>query len=453
MLANWSKLSLDRKGRPFDVATEIAFRELSIAPGPFIAVVERFEGDSHTNMPISVVMPALEMAQDTGKLVAWRKKEGEGVAKGEILLEVETDKATVEIEALADGVLAGISAAPGDVIPVGQTIAWILKSGESVPIQERPNRSAVMSPPNSSPAFDSAPSFQEGHQGSNRIKISPKARRIAQERGIDVTRLKGSGPDGEILHSDVLAATSSGPEASTPQTGAKPRASVEAGPAASALTSVARLMAERTTQSWTTVPHFFITREVDATGLLEARERFSRSGGKPDGVGITHTDLLIWTVARALEKHPRLNASWTLQTICVHDAINMGIAMAVDDGVVTGVIRNANKTNLTDIARQRRDLAERARSGRLRPNDISAATFTLSNLGMYHVHAFSAIIPTPQAAILAVGEIADRVVAVKGKPAVRPMISLTLSCDHRVVDGVRAAEFLQTLATTMQSPI
>lgn len=405
-------------------------------------------------MPISVVMPALEMAQDTGKLVAWRKQDGEKVTKGEILLEVETDKAVVEVEALADGVLGGIKAAPGDVIPVGQTIAWILASGESVPTDEpstRPTpgvaqKSAVV-------PTDAAKSCQEAPSATNRVRISPKARRLAQERGIDIALLRGSGSDGEILVSDVLAAESSGaPANAVPSQSPKAVAPVKGGPATQALSSVARLMAERTTQSWTTVPHFFVTRDVDASELNSLRDKLLRSQGDSRQTRISHTDLLISAVARALEKHPQLNASWTGQTIQHHNQINIGIAMAVQDGVVTGVVRNANKLQVAEIAGQRSGLADRARSGRLKPADISDATFTISNLGMYHVDSFTAIIVPPQAAILAVGAIADRVIAVEGKPVVRPVISMTLSCDHRVVDGARAAEFMETLVTIMRSP-
>lgn len=399
-------------------------------------------------------MPALEMAQDTGKLVSWRKQDGEKVTKGEILLEVETDKAVVEVEALADGVLAGIKAAPGDVIPVGQTIAWILASGESVPTDEPSARPAAGAAQKSAVMpIDAAKSRQEAPTATNRVRISPKARRLAQERGIDIALLRGSGADGEILVSDVLAAESSAtaPNAA-PSQSPKAAASAKVTPATPALSSVARLMAERTTQSWVTVPHFFVVREVDASELNSVREKLLRSQGNSRQTRISHTDLLISAVARSLEKHPQLNASWTGQTIQHHGEINIGIAMAVQDGVVTGVVRNANKLQVSEIAGQRSGLADRARSGRLKPADISDATFTISNLGMYHVDSFTAIIVPPQAAILAVGAIADRVVAVEGKPDVRPVISMTLSCDHRVVDGARAAEFMETLVTIMQSP-
>lgn len=211
-------------------------------------------------------------------------------------------------------------------------------------------------------------------------------------------------------------------------------------------------MAERTTQSWTTVPHFFVSRDVEATGLNEYRARIVTEIESSHQVRITHTDLLVALAARVLLEHPRLNASWTAEGIRLHDHVNMGIAIAVNDGVVAAVIPNAHVASLAEIATQRRDVAERARAGKLRPVDIADATFTISNLGMYHVDQFSAIITPPQAAILAVGGIADRVVAVRGQPAVRPMMTLTVSCDHRVADGARAARFLSDLAEATREP-
>jgi len=400
-------------------------------------------------MPTQVVMPALEMAQDTGKLLSWRKQEGETVSKGEILLEIETDKAVVEIEAAADGVLAGVKAAPGDVIPVGQTIAWILGKGESVPMEEAPVRSPGGDLPNrasSSPSRDRSP--LPARTGASRVKISPKARRVAQERGIDIGSLRGSGAEGEILVSDVLAARpGAAARPPAPVERATLFASAEAQARRPTLGPVARLMAERTTQSWTTIPHFFLTREIEATALKETKQSLARS----QGVKLTHTDLLILVVAQALEQSPYLNASWIEGAIEFHHEVNIGLAMAVEEGVVTGVVRNANKIGLAEIALERRGLAERARAGRLRPNDITGATFTISNLGMYQVNAFTAIIVPPQAAILAVGEIADRVLAVDGKPTVRPTVTLTLCCDHRVIDGARAARFMQILSSALQS--
>jgi pyruvate dehydrogenase E2 component (dihydrolipoamide acetyltransferase) len=211
-------------------------------------------------------------------------------------------------------------------------------------------------------------------------------------------------------------------------------------------------MAERTTQSWTSVPHFFVTREIEASALNEYREKLAAEIERTYKGRITHTDLLVALTSRVLLKHPRLNASWTAEGIRLHDHVNMGVAIAVNDGVVAAVIPNAHTATLAEIATQRRDLAERARAGKLRPADIADATFTISNLGMYKVDQFTAIIIPPQAAILAVGSIADRVVAGEGKPAVRPMITLTLSCDHRAADGARAAMFLNDLAEAIRDP-
>ena len=399
-------------------------------------------------------MPALEMAQETGKLLAWRKKEGEAIAKGEPLLDVETDKAVVEIESPADGILAGVKAHAGDVIPVGQTIAWIVGPGEKPPVEEaaaasgrRMDSKAV--PTTAAAATSSAAAPSTPTSGA---RISPKARRLAREHGVDLSRVRGTGSEGEIQAEDVLAFVASGgsPAGAASPTGAeKPQAEAYA---TQTPTQVARLMAERTTQSWTTAPHFFVTREIDASALLAAREKFGPGIEKERGVKLSHTDLLVAAVAHALGKHPLVNASWTGDAVRLHPEINVGIAMAVDDGVVVASIPGANTKKLGEIAVLRRDLTDRARSGKLRPADITGATFTISNLGMYQVDAFTAIIVSPQAAILAVGRIADRVVPVDGKPGIRPVMTLTLSCDHRVFDGARAALFLNDLASAILEP-
>jgi pyruvate dehydrogenase E2 component (dihydrolipoamide acetyltransferase) len=389
-------------------------------------------------MAISVVMPALELTQETGKLVAWRKSEGEPVAKGEVLLEVETDKAVVEIEAAADGILAGVKAVAGDVVVVGKTIAWIISPGEALPKEDTSSDSVNPVAAARTQSNHSAPAPSEPQSGG--AKISPKARRLAREHNVDLARVRGTGADGEILASDILALAES--------TSKDEPAAAEPKP----LSSVARLMAERTTQSWTTVPHFFVVREIDAGPLVESLEEFRGSADKTAGIRVTHTDLLVALVARVLLRHPRMNSSWAGQGIRHNKDINIALAMAVDDGVVTGVIQNADKLELGKIAAQRKGLAERAKAGQLRPADIAGATFTISNLGMYQVDAFTAIIVPPQAAILAVGSIADRVVAIAGQPAIRPMMSLTLSSDHRVIDGARAAQFLSDLAEAIREP-
>ena len=387
-------------------------------------------------------MPALEMAQETGKLLAWRKKEGESVAKGEPLLDIETDKAVVEIESPAEGILAGVIANAGDVIPVGQTIAWIVRPGEKPPAPATPPATGRRIDTQTAPLAPTVAGAAVEKAGPS-ARVSPKARRLAKEHGIDLSKVRGTGSDGEILADDVLALV---PAAGSPVVAAAAPATIEN------LSQIARLMAERTTQSWTTVPHFFVVREVDAGGIIEAREKLGSEIEKNQGVRITVTDLIVALAARVLLKHLRLNASWTGNGIRFNQDINVGIAMSVNDGVVAAVIPSAHTKNLGEISSLRRDMAERARSGRLRPADISGATFTISNLGMYQVDAFSAIIVPPQAAILAVASIADRVVPVAGQPGIRPMMALTLSSDHRVVDGARAAEFMKDLADAIAKP-
>jgi pyruvate dehydrogenase E2 component (dihydrolipoamide acetyltransferase) len=390
-------------------------------------------------MAFSVVMPALDMAQETGKLIAWRKQEGDRVTKGEPLLEIETDKAVVEVEAPADGILAGITGTTGADIPVGQTIAWIVAPGEKPPTREESAAPAARAKTetHATPIMPNAPQTSAAQSA----RISPKARRLAKELGVDIATVRGSGAGGEILASDVQAAAAPSASSSAP----KKSVSIEVP------SSIGRLMAERTTLSWTTVPHFFVTREIEANTLNEFREKLAPEIERTHKIRITHTDLLVALTSRVLLKHPRVNSSWTAEGIRLHDHVNMAVAIAVNDGVVTAVISNAHAAGLPEIAQQRHDVTERARAGKLRPCDIANATFTISNLGMYHVDEFTAIIVPPQAAILAVGSITDRVVAVDGKPAVRPMMTLTLSCDHRAADGARAAAFLNDLCEAIHA--
>jgi pyruvate dehydrogenase E2 component (dihydrolipoamide acetyltransferase) len=391
-------------------------------------------------MAVSIVMPALEMAQETGKIISWLKKEGDAIAKGDPIAEIETDKVVLEVEATADGVLAGVSAVAGDVVQVGKIIAWIVAPGEKPPAEEATSAPAArtmteqskqalpVTPASSAAAPASRPANAD-------VKVSPKARRMAQELGVDLSQIAGTGPGGVISGEDVQRAA--GAQRST----APKPAPTPAGPMA--LSSIARLMAERTTQSWTTAPHFFLVREIDASGLMAAREKH--------GKAITHTDLLVALVARALVKHPKMNASWIGNAIQFNTSVNISIAIAVKDGVVGAVIPNADTATLAAISAKRQDLAERARAGRLHPPDVTGGTFTISNLGMFGVDAFSAIITPPQAAVLAVGRIADRVVAVNGLIGIRAILTMTLSSDHRVVDGAQAAAFLRDVAEALTS--
>jgi pyruvate dehydrogenase E2 component (dihydrolipoamide acetyltransferase) len=401
-------------------------------------------------MAISVVMPALEMAQETGKLLTWRKKEGQATVKGEPLLEIETDKAVVEVEASADGILAGVRSHEGDVVAVGAVIAWILQPGESLPAEASasalttPSARAVTAPASVPPAPVASAKGSAAASTDAAPKISPKARRLAKEHGVDISLIHATRPDGVISTEDVLAYVAAA-GAQSPAPSASATTSEPLGP-------IARIMAERTTQSWTTVPHFFVTRELDATAIVALQKQAATDSEKSGATRPTINDVLIALVARSLAKHPRLNSSWSGDTIRANPDINISVAMAVKDGVVGAVINNADKTALSQIAAQRRELSERAKAGKLRPADITGGTFTISNLGMFDVDSFTAIITPPQAAILAVGKIVDRVVAVDSQAVIRPILNLTLSSDHRVVDGARAAEFLNALAGAILSP-
>jgi pyruvate dehydrogenase E2 component (dihydrolipoamide acetyltransferase) len=284
-----------------------------------------------------------------------------------------------------------------------------------------------------------AQATRPARRDGRRPLASPKARKLAEARGIDVAALRGSGPNGAVVAADVEAASE--PASSTPLHGRK-GAGAEVG-------SVWRAMARHTTESWQQVPHFYLRRDVDATRLRSWRD-VARS--RPGCDTLTFTDLLVRVAAEALARHPRVNASWRDGTIVDGDGVNVGIAVATEDGLVAPVVHGADRLDLAALVARRQDAVVAAREGRLKPADVEGGTFTVSNLGMYGVDSFDAIVNAPQAAILAVGRVRDEVVAVDGQPAVRPTLSLTVSFDHRVVDGARGAEFLDTLASLLEEP-
>ena len=438
-------------------------------------------------MPKEVIMPALGMAQDEGVLLRWLKKEGEMVQAGEPLMEVATDKVDVQVEAPASGLLTAVTAQEGDEIPVGQVIALIAAEGEELPAkpvsaplatdiegsegeppaQSVPSESRVPSPVAARmaaqhgidladvPAVGGRISREdiEAHMRTAgagvRVLASPKARRLARERGIDLASLAGNGPQGAVLAADVPLAVQPPTESITqPQPVPAPAARPPDQPTVSRMWQI---MAQRLTASWTSVPHFYLVREVDATGLQGWRSLLASK--TPDRVKVTYTDLLTKLTALSLARFPRLNASWRDGEILFNPDINIGLAVAVPEGLLVPVVHKADQLQVEDIAAHRTDLVARANRAALMPDDFAGGTFTISNLGMYGVDAFNAIVNPPQAAILAVARITDRVVAVDGQPAVRPMLTLTLSCDHRAVDGVMAAQFLDALAALIEEPL
>ena len=426
-------------------------------------------------MPTNVIMPALELAQETGKVLRWMKAPGDTVRKGEPIVEIETDKVTVEIEAPASGILSSVTAQEGDVVPVGQTIALIAAAGEVAtaatlsPVGRGQGEGARAEGIKASPlarriaeehgvdlariktasgkiekadvlAFvESRRVAAPGNGAAVRlVAASPKARRLAVERGVELGAVRGSGPGGAVLTVDVPVA----PVATPPLTLPSPQRG-------EGVSTVWRIMAERMTASWTTAPHFYLVREVNVARLVA----WLGTARKQTGARITYTDLLVKLVAATLAQHPRVNVSWKDGALERHAEINIGLAVALEDGLVVPVIARADTLGLKDIAARREDVVARAQAGKLRPADIQGGVFTISNLGMYGVDAFSAIVNPPQAAILAVGRIADRVVPVNGQPAVQPTMTLTLSCDHRALDGARGAQFLGALADLIEEPL
>jgi pyruvate dehydrogenase E2 component (dihydrolipoamide acetyltransferase) len=409
-------------------------------------------------MPTNVIMPALELAQETGKVVRWLKAPGDTVVKGEAIVEIETDKVTVEIEAPASGVLGDVTAREGDVVPVGQAFAVIAETQDGarpaavkasplarkiaaehgVDIAQVKTRSGRVE------KADVLAFVQDRAAGAGRppatvrlAAASPKARRLAAERGIDIATLRGSGPDGAVVVADVGTAPARGVE--TPA----------ARPAVAGVGNVWRIMAERMTASWTSAPHFYLVREVTVSRLVSWRA----AARTQTGARITYTDLLVKLAAAALARYPEVNASWKDGAIVRNAEIGIGLAVAIDDGLVVPVIHRADTLGLAEIAARREDIVSRAQAGKLRPADIQGAGFTVSNLGMYGVDAFGAIVNPPQAAILAVGRISDRVIAVNGQAVVQPTMVLTLSCDHRALDGARGARFLGALADLVEEPL
>ena len=428
-------------------------------------------------------------------------------------MEIETDKVTVEIEAPASGILRDVIAREGDIVPVGQTIAVIAAPTDSAPAGATasfsPTGSATssLSPVGRGQGEGSSGEGLSGEGSDGRIKASPlarriaeehgvdlsriktatgkiekadvlayvegrqtagnggpgrvvpaspKARRLASERGIDLRALKGSGPGGAVLAIDVpeqvLAVGTTEPTG--PLTLPSPRGGEGVGVAprkgeGEGVGTVWRIMAERMAASWTSAPHFYLVREVNVARLRSWLE----AARKQTGARITYTDLVIKLVAATLAQHPRINVSWKDGALERHAEVNVGLAVALDEGLVVPVIHRADTLGVKDIAARREDLVTRAQAGKLRPADIQGGVFTVSNLGMYGVDAFSAIVNPPQAAILAVGRITDRVVPAGGQPAVQPTMVLTLSCDHRALDGARGARFLGALADVIEEPL
>ncbi|HEV2130620.1 MAG TPA: pyruvate dehydrogenase complex dihydrolipoamide acetyltransferase [Longimicrobiaceae bacterium] len=483
-------------------------------------------------MATKVYMEALSPTMEEGRLITWLKNEGDQVNEGDVLAEVETDKATMELVARGGGVLRKRMIGEGDTANVGTIIAVIAGEGEDissltgadaasdqapatteapekVPSAEEAesdeeadvkqgaaavaaagqterdqaekgtaDRAAPGEKPTPTPDRKTQPARGEGQPsivqgndrrtaadaGDGRVKASPLARRLAAENGLEIGDVRGSGPGGRIVKADIEAALQEVPAAAaapaeTPVERA-PEAPAPAAPqpiAAEAyrdlpLSQMRKTIARRLTQSIGPVPHFFLTIEVDMGEAMQLRQRINERF-KEEGIKVSPNDLIIKAVAAALRRHPWVNSAWTGDAVRQYDVVHIGVAVAVEEGLITPVIRDADRKGVTEIAQEVKELAGRAREKKLKPEEYTGSTFSISNLGMFGIEEFTAVINPPEAAILAVGAVQEKVVVENGEMAVRQRMRVTMSCDHRVIDGATGAQFLQTLKRYLEDPM
>jgi pyruvate dehydrogenase E2 component (dihydrolipoamide acetyltransferase) len=440
-------------------------------------------------MSTKVVMEALSPTMEEGRLVEWKKQEGDAVAVGDVLAEVETDKAVMELVARAGGTLLKQVIPAGTTVPVSDLVAVIGEPGEDVgdvgapskqpapkaakteeqATQPAPDRNRPASMPPAPPAEavtegngqqpaprPAAAAPPRGARPGGRVKASPLARRMAAERGIDLASVSGSGPEGRVVARDLEGAAArapSAPAAATPVA----RSPVPSAPRIPAgvpyadvpLTQIRKTIARRLTQSIGPIPTFYLTTEVDMERAAEAREALLAAGGEK----VSFNDIIIKTTATALKRHPECNAWWQDDHIRYWNEVHVSMAVAIEDGLITPVIRHTDLKSLREIAAESRDLAGRARERKLKPEEYTGGTFSVSNLGMLDIDEFTAVINPPETGILAVGRMVQQPVVHEGAVAIRRRMRLTMSCDHRVIDGATGARFLQTLKGMLENPL
>ncbi len=393
-------------------------------------------------MASEVKLPRLGQGMEAGTVTKWLKAEGESVTKGEPLFEIDTDKVTQEVESDYDGVLLKIALTEGEA-PVGQTIAWIGKEGEEVAAAPEAPKPKAAEPAPAEPnqvREVEAPEPQATASNGGRIKASPLARRIARERGIDLEALRGTGPDGRIVAEDVERGGQSG----TQLVPSWHKEAVESQP----LTKIRKTIARRLTAAWQ-APVFQLTVSADMT---RANELVARARELNPDVRITVTDLLAKLCAHALMRHREVNVQYTEDALLKFPTANVGIAVAAPQGLIVPVLRSVERQSLAQVATARGDIVERARDNKLTTQDLEDGTFTISNLGMFGIEQFVAVLNPPQAAILAVGATVDTPVARDGAVEIRPMLTMTLTVDHRAVDGAAGADFLRTVKQFVEDP-
>ena len=430
-------------------------------------------------------MEALSPTMEEGQVVKWLKSEGDGVANGDVIAEIETDKATMELTARGDGVLRIILVAEGGTAPVGDVIALIGAADEDIsesqpaagaasPVNRTGRSEAAAAPGHAGGVSETAaageisaaagedsaatgPAVAAGSPGGGidgRIKASPLARRLAAESGVALSSMSGSGPAGRIVKRDVEAAIAAGPATTV---GTAPAVGTPAFVPSGAefddipLSQMRKTIARRLTESIGPVPHFFLTIDVDMGRAIEARSTINTMLER-EGRKVSLNDLIIRATAAALSRHPACNAHWMGDSIRRHNRVHIGVAVAVEDGLITPIIRDADLKGVAQIGAEVRELAGRAKEKRLQPEEYSGATFSISNLGMFGIHEFTAVINPPEAGILAVGGVEEVAVVEQGQVVIRNRMKMTMSCDHRVIDGALGAAFLATLKGMLEEP-
>ena len=431
-------------------------------------------------MATNILMPALSPTMTEGTLARWLKKEGEPVKAGDVIAEIETDKATMEVEAVDEGVLGKILVADGTAgVKVNEPIAVLVEQGEAVPAAAPAPKPAAAAPapaatptpaasPAPAPVAQAAPATAKGNghdTGGDRIFVSPLAKRMALQAGIDLSALKGSGPNGRIVKVDIEAAMS----------GAQPAAAPVAAPAAAAAptprpaapvaitaphtlvpnSSIRKVIARRLVEATQTIPHFYVTMDIEIDALLKLREELNAKSPKdgPSAFRLSVNDLIIKAAALTLRRVPKVNASYTEDAIALYDDVDISVAVSIPDGLITPIVRKADQKGLAAISNEMKDLAARARSGKLKPEEFQGGGFSISNMGMYGVSEFAAIINPPQSAILAVAAGQQRPVVKNGALAIATVMTCTMSVDHRVVDGALGAEWLAAFKVIVEDPL
>jgi len=441
-------------------------------------------------MATKVVMEALSPTMEEGRLVKWVKNEGDTVAKGEVLAEVETDKAVMELVARGDGVLRKRVLGEGQTAPVGQLVGVIAAADEDIgsilasapaaaetagggaaaaapatpaapaapPTPGTPAPTATQAPaaaqaPSAPAPSGPAPSGPAPsapvppHENGGRPRSSPLARRLASDRGLDLGRVQGSGPGGRIIKRDIEAASTAGP-AATPSAAPRPAAAGDYTDVP--LTQIRKTIARRLTESIGPIPTFYLTMEADLTRTAELRQAMTEAGNE---FKVSFNDIILKAVATALARHPEVNAHWLGDRVRQFHRVHLGMAVAIEDGLITPVLFDADRKGLGELSQEARDLAAKARARKLTPNEYTGSTFSVSNLGMFGIDQFTAIINPPESGIIAVGAVEEKPVVVDGQVVVRKRVRFTMSCDHRVIDGATGARFLQDVRRMLENPL